>query len=46
MNKVRVNEIRRVLLLNYIEEDDSIEIRHYTVTVSFHNILEIAYCFF
>lgn len=34
INKVRVTEIRRVLLLNYIEEEDSIEVRHYTVTVS------------
>jgi len=31
INNVKVAEIRRVLLLNYIEEDDSIEVRHYTV---------------
>lgn len=33
VNKVRLPEIRRVLLLNYIEEDDTIELRHYTITV-------------
>jgi ribosome biogenesis protein SSF1/2 len=32
VNKVRIADIRRVLLLNYQEEDDTIEIRHYTIT--------------
>lgn len=34
VSKVRVAEIKRILLMNYLEEDDSIEIRHYTITVS------------
>jgi ribosome biogenesis protein SSF1/2 len=32
INKVRLKEIRRILLLNYNEEDDTIDLRHYTVT--------------
>ncbi|CAG7732597.1 unnamed protein product [Allacma fusca] len=32
INKIRLKEIRRILLLNYNEEDDTIDLRHYTVT--------------
>lgn len=32
VNKVRLGEIRRVLLLNYLEEDDTVEFRHYAIT--------------
>lgn len=32
VNNVRLGEIRRVLLLNYLEEDDTVEFRHYAIT--------------
>jgi len=32
INKVQLRTIRRVLMLNYNEEDDTIDLRHYTVT--------------
>ena len=36
INKVKLKEIRRVLLLHYNEEDDTIDLRHYTITVSLY----------
>lgn len=33
INKVQLRAIRRVLLVNYKAEDDTIDIRHYTITV-------------
>jgi len=33
LNNVKLASIRRVLLLNYNDEDDTIELRHYTISV-------------
>jgi hypothetical protein len=35
INKIQLRAIRRVLMLNYNEEDDTVDLRHYTITVSF-----------
>jgi len=33
INKVQLRSIRRVLMLNYNEEDDTVDLRQYTITV-------------
>ena len=42
MTKVKINSIRRCVLLNYDAEKDTVELRHYTIKVVVCNVLGLA----